>query len=63
MLSWGYGAEIAARIADELFDELDAPVRRVAAMDTFCAYQPKLEDVILPQTENIVAAVRRLLSY
>ena len=40
MLSWGYGAEIAARIADELFDELDAPVRRIGAMDTFVAYQP-----------------------
>jgi 2-oxoisovalerate dehydrogenase E1 component len=63
MLSWGYGAEIAARIADELFDELDAPVKRVAAMDTFCAYQPKLEDVILPQTEHITAAVRNLLTY
>jgi 2-oxoisovalerate dehydrogenase E1 component len=61
--SWGYGAEIAARIADELFDDLDAPVRRVAAMDTFCAYQPKLEDEILPQTEDIVAAVRSLLAY
>jgi 2-oxoisovalerate dehydrogenase E1 component len=63
MLSWGYGAEIAARIADELFDELDAPVKRVAAMDTFCAYQPKLEDVILPQTDHITAAVRHLLAY
>jgi 2-oxoisovalerate dehydrogenase E1 component len=63
MLSWGYGAEIAARIADQLFDELDAPVRRVAAMDTFCAYQPKLEDKILPQSDDIVAAVRELLSY
>jgi 2-oxoisovalerate dehydrogenase E1 component len=63
MLSWGYGAEIAARIADELFEELDAPVRRVAAMDTFCAYQPKLEDVILPQTAHITAAVKRLLEY
>jgi 2-oxoisovalerate dehydrogenase E1 component len=62
-LSWGYGAEIAARIADELFGDLDAPVRRVAAMDTFCAYQPKLEDEILPQTEDIVAAVHGLLAY
>ncbi|MGH9743261.1 MAG: alpha-ketoacid dehydrogenase subunit alpha/beta [Candidatus Acidiferrum sp.] len=63
MLSWGYGAEIAARIADELFEELDAPVKRVAAMDTFCAYQPKLEDVILPQTSHITAAVKNLLEY
>jgi len=63
MLSWGYGAEIAARIADELFDELDAPVKRVAAMDTFCAYHPKLEDVILPQTTNITAAVKQLLEH
>src|SRR5579863_475101 len=62
-LSWGYGAEIAARIADELFADLDAPVRRVAAMDTFCAYQPKLEDEILPQTEDIAAAVRDILAY
>src|SRR5277367_6132404 len=63
MLSWGYGAEIAARIADELFEELDAPVKRVAAMDTFCAYQPKLEDVILPQTAHITAAVHQILEY
>jgi 2-oxoisovalerate dehydrogenase E1 component len=63
MLSWGYGAEIAARIADELFDELDAPVKRVAAMDTFCAYHPKLEDVILPQTSHITMAVRQILEY
>jgi 2-oxoisovalerate dehydrogenase E1 component len=63
MLSWGYGAEIAARIAEELFDQLDAPVKRVAATDTFCAYQPKLEDAILPQADNIVAAVHTLLTY
>ncbi|HEY6266017.1 MAG TPA: dehydrogenase E1 component subunit alpha/beta [Candidatus Acidoferrum sp.] len=63
MLSWGYGAELAARIADELFEELDAPVKRVAAMDTFCAYQPKLEDVILPQTSHITSAVKQLLEY
>jgi len=62
-LSWGYGAEIAARIADELFEELDAPIRRVAATDTFCAYQPKLEDAILPQTEDIVRAVRDLVAF
>jgi 2-oxoisovalerate dehydrogenase E1 component len=61
--SWGYGAEIAARIGDELFGELDAPVRRVAATDTFCAYNPRLEDEILPQTDDIVTAVRDLLSY
>ncbi|HKV27230.1 MAG TPA: transketolase C-terminal domain-containing protein, partial [Candidatus Acidoferrales bacterium] len=62
-LSWGYGAEIAARIADELFEELDAPVRRVAATDTFCAYQPKLEDEILPQTEDIIRVVRDLVAF
>jgi 2-oxoisovalerate dehydrogenase E1 component len=61
--SWGYGAEIAARIADELFDELDAPVRRVAAADTFCAYQPQLEDAILPQTADIVRAVQEISAY
>jgi len=63
MLSWGYGAEIAARIAEELFEELDAPVKRVAATDTFCAYHPKLEDEILPQTDDISAAVTQLLQY
>jgi 2-oxoisovalerate dehydrogenase E1 component len=62
-LSWGYGAEIAARIADELFEELDAPVRRVAAEDVWCAYQPKLEDEILPQTEDIVRTVREITAY
>src|SRR5216683_6449408 len=63
ILSWGYGAELAARIADELFDELDAPVRRIAAMDTFCGYHPQLEDAILPQSNMVVASVRRLLDY
>jgi 2-oxoisovalerate dehydrogenase E1 component len=63
MLSWGYGAEIAARIVGELFEELDAPVKRVAAMDTFCAYQPKLEEAILPQTSHIMTAVKQLLEY
>ncbi|MFZ3363099.1 MAG: alpha-ketoacid dehydrogenase subunit beta, partial [Candidatus Acidiferrales bacterium] len=62
-LSWGYGAEIAARVADELFEDLDAPVRRVAATDTFCAYQPKLEDEILPQTEDVLRAVRDIVAF
>jgi len=63
MLSWGYGAELAARIADELFDELDAPVRRIAATDTFCGYHPHLEVAILPQSDTVVAGVRKLLDY
>jgi 2-oxoisovalerate dehydrogenase E1 component len=63
MLSWGYGAEIAARIADELFDFLDAPVKRVAAMDTFVAYQPILEDAILPQPDDLYRAIADLGKY
>jgi 2-oxoisovalerate dehydrogenase E1 component len=62
-LSWGYGAEIAARIADELFQHLDAPVRRVAAMDTFVAYQPLLEDAILPQVQDLYRAMQELAAY
>jgi 2-oxoisovalerate dehydrogenase E1 component len=62
-LSWGYGAEIAARIADELFEDLDAPVKRVAAMDTFVAYQPVLEDAILPQPEDLLKAMAALKNY
>ena len=63
MLSWGYGAEIVARIADELFDELDAPVKRVAAKDTFVAYQPILEDEILPQAEDLYQAMAELAKH
>ncbi len=62
-LSWGYGAEIAARIADQLFDSLDAPVRRVAAKDVFVAYQPILEDAILPQAEDLLQAMKELVEY
>jgi 2-oxoisovalerate dehydrogenase E1 component len=62
-LSWGYGAEIAARIADQLFDRLDAPVRRVAAKDTFVAYQPILEDAILPQPNDLYLAMKELAEY
>jgi 2-oxoisovalerate dehydrogenase E1 component len=61
--SWGYGAEIAARIADELFGDLDAPVRRVAAKDVFCAYQPTLEAEILPQSDDLIAAARSLAAF
>jgi 2-oxoisovalerate dehydrogenase E1 component len=61
--AWGYGAEIAARISDELFRELDAPVKRVAALDTFVAYNPDLEDVILPQVEDLVTAARESARY
>lgn len=63
MRSWGYGAEIAARIADELFDDLDAPVRRIAAEDVFVAYQPLLEDEILPQPEDIRKTMVELAGY
>ncbi|HTS26709.1 MAG TPA: dehydrogenase E1 component subunit alpha/beta [Bryobacteraceae bacterium] len=62
-LSWGYGAEIAARLADELFDRLDAPVRRVGALDTWVGYHPQLETAILPQTETLAAEIDRLLMY
>ena len=62
-LSWGYGAEIAARIADELFSDLDAPVRRVAAIDSFVAYQPILENAILPQTADLYRAMKELTEF
>jgi len=61
--SWGYGAEIAARIADELFEYLDAPVKRVAALDTFVAYAPDLEDEILPQVDDVVEGIAGLSRY
>jgi 2-oxoisovalerate dehydrogenase E1 component len=62
-LSFGYGAEIAARIADELFEYLDAPVKRVCALDTFVAYAPQLEDAILPQASDVAKAIAELKSY
>jgi 2-oxoisovalerate dehydrogenase E1 component len=62
-LSFGYGAEIAARVGSELFGDLDAPVGRVGALDTWVAYHPNLEDEILPQVATIVKEGERLLGY
>jgi 2-oxoisovalerate dehydrogenase E1 component len=62
-LSWGYGAEIAARIGEELFDDLDAPVRRIGALDTFVGYAPQLEDYILPQIPDLIGAMVALAEY
>ncbi len=62
-ISYGYGAEIAARISDELFEYLDAPVRRVGATDTFVGYAPQLEDFILPQSDDVEKAVQELMKY
>jgi 2-oxoisovalerate dehydrogenase E1 component len=62
-MSWGYGAEIAARISSELFSYLDAPVERVAATDTFVAYQPRVEDFILPQASHVRKALDRVAAF
>ena len=62
-VSWGYGAEIAARISSELFESLDAPVRRVGALDTFVGYAPQLEDAILPQSGDVLKAIVGLHAY
>jgi 2-oxoisovalerate dehydrogenase E1 component len=62
-LSWGVGAEISARAADELFEWLDGPVRRVASLDTWIAYSPDLEDATLPQTSDVVAALLELAAW
>jgi 2-oxoisovalerate dehydrogenase E1 component len=62
-LSFGYGAEIAARIGDELFAHLDAPVKRVGAMDTWVGYHPNLEAAILPQTERLAEEMEKALAY
>lgn len=62
-ISWGYGAEIAARIGEELFDFLDAPVRRLAAKDLFVPYHPVLEAAVLPQPADVVRVAREVLAY
>jgi len=62
-MTCGFGAELAARIAGELFEYLDAPVRRVAALDTPVAYCPDLEEAILPQSSDILQAIRDTAAY
>ena len=62
-LTCGFGAEIAARIAGDLFEHLDAPVRRVGALDTPVAYNPELEDAILPQTADVLKAIQETAKY
>jgi len=62
-LTCGFGAEIAARVSEDLFEYLDAPVTRVGAMDTPVAYAPELEEVILPQTEDLLRAVEKVAAY
>ncbi|MDE3217332.1 MAG: dehydrogenase, partial [Gemmatimonadota bacterium] len=61
--SWGYGAELAAAIADECFPWLDAPVKRVASADTYVGYAPQLEDAILPQVDTFKAAYREIMAF
>ena len=62
-ISWGYGAEIAARIADDCFPWLDAPVKRVASTDTYVGYAPRLEDAILPQVDDFKRAIAELAAF
>jgi len=62
-LSWGYGAEIASRIADDCFPWLDAPVRRIGSADTFVGYAPQLEDAILPQVEDFRKAYEEIVKF
>ena len=62
-LSWGYGAEIAARIADDCFAWLDAPVKRLASTDTWVGYAPQLEDAILPQVDSIKQGIQELVKF
>src|SRR5687767_5474231 len=62
-LTCGFGAELVARMAGELFEHLDAPVRRVAALDVPVAYYPDLEEEILPQSADVLKAIQQLARY
>jgi 2-oxoisovalerate dehydrogenase E1 component len=59
----GFGAELAARVAEELFEHLDAPVKRVGALNVPVAYYPDLEEQILPQTSDVLKAIRQTAKY
>lgn len=63
VITGGFGAEVAAFVADECFSDLDAPVRRVGAADAWVAYEPSLEKAVLPQVDTIVEAARSLAAY
>jgi 2-oxoisovalerate dehydrogenase E1 component len=62
-ISWGYGAEIAARVADDCFGWLDAPVKRVASTDTYVGYAPRLEDATLPQIDSVRQAIEDIVRF
>src|SRR4029079_18943887 len=62
-LSWGIGSEIAARVADDLFPWLDAPVTRVASLDTWVAYAPQVERAILPEPDDVLRAIQEIAAY
>ncbi len=62
-LTGGFGAEIAATIAEEAFENLDAPVRRIAAPDTPVPFSPPLEKAFIPQVEDVVAGLKELAEY
>jgi 2-oxoisovalerate dehydrogenase E1 component beta subunit len=59
----GFGGEIAATIAEEAFEDLDAPVKRVAAPDTPVPFSPPLEKAYIPQVEDVVRGLRELAEY
>ena len=62
-LTCGFGAEVAAWVASECFTDLDAPVQRLGALDTFVPYEPSLEDAVLPQTAGVLTALRELAAF
>ncbi|HUF31110.1 MAG TPA: dehydrogenase E1 component subunit alpha/beta [Gemmatimonadaceae bacterium] len=62
-ISWGYGAEIAATVANDCFAWLDAPVKRIGSTDTFVGYAPRLEDAILPQVEDFRQAYLDIMAW